>query len=551
MLIITIRLAHHAMSITRRAARHFLRTIERTTCCTLALLHNLACSIHSHNTVRYRMLAGPLLIITGISVLLGIAIVSLLFQKELSATFLFLFVEMPRFDVLAAPGESTDPDSALYSMYFNFRTISFFVMSIAVVVAGLSFGMETVNLVPPKLGSKILSNGMLYLIIIMVFPHFWDMAANVVEWTSLWILNPEDPSMAHDTVGKLLSYMSPGAYPSADYARIFGGAGTSIADATFTTIVNFVTAQDGGNALQAIGESYQRQITAFLTEVILFFLKAIALLTMSLTAFLLGTVRYVLTGLLAVGVPLILALSLIPQFTRVTNLMRDTLIALMIVPVFSALAISAGVAVLADLDSGSFGMVKIFINPEDIGSDTLDCDLNVESSNDACDDINTMTPPPAIQELTHGIRKFFMALAVLVLAIYFPAMLAPMISNVMSSVQQHVSTTGVAGSIAATGMQATISHSATSVRWGLGHTRRAGGRMIDLIRWGRGIPSREQDPLFTRISMQKHRPASFMRSGNKPSISQHLDPKLSATNNTPNDTTLSGRPKIPERSTKG
>lgn len=443
---------------------------ESTVCRTVQLFERLAHvsaripSRHRARANKKRLITGPLLIITAIAALLGISTVSILFQKELASTFLFLFTSMPRFEVLEIV-EGT-PTSALYEMYTNFRTISFFVMSIAIIMAGLSFGLESVNLVPPKLGSKILGNGMLYLIIIMIFPYFWDMIADMVEWTSLWILNPNDPTLAHETITKLLAHTSPGVYPTTDYAFLFGSAGDIITNVAFSTIVDAVTGQDS-NALEAIGESYQRKITVFLTEVLLFVFKAIALLTMSLTAFLLGTVRYVLTGLLAVAVPIILALSLIPQFNRITSLMRDTLVALMVVPIFSALAVAAGVAVLDDLERGEFGASSILSEIEDVDSSTA---------------------PPALQELTYGVRKFFMALAVLVLAIYFPAMLAPMITSVMSSVQQHISTAGIAGSVIASGTQAAITRSAPAAKWSAGQAYNRGARVTDTFRHGRDRP---------------------------------------------------------------
>jgi len=347
------------------------RLTPRASCLAARLVRPVDALAHARMRPRARrregLIAGPLLIITGIAALLGVAVVSLLFQKELSATFLFLFTSMPRFEAAVSADGTVAAGNALYGMYLNFRTISFFVMSVAVIVAGLSYGLESVNAIPPRTASKILSNGVLYLVVIMVFPHFWDIVADAVEWVSLWILSPDDPSRAHDTVASLLDYMSPGQYPEVDYARLFGGAGSALAEATFSSIVDFVTMREGDGALQAIGEGYERTVTAFLTEVLLFFLKAIALLTMSLTAFLLGTVRYVLTGLLAVAVPLVLALSLLPQFSRVTALMRDTLVALTIVPLFSALAVAAGVAVLAGLDSEDFGTVEVVIDPGDVG----------------------------------------------------------------------------------------------------------------------------------------------------------------------------------------
>ncbi len=457
--------------------------LDRLAYCTVGLSSKMHC-LPAHKGRQRTLLGGPILIITAISALLGISLVAILFQKELSLTFLFLFTSMPRFEVLDMAA-NTDATSSLYAMYANFRTVSFFVMSVAMVMAGLSFGLESVNLVPPKLGAKILGNGMLYLILIMVFPYFWDMTADVVEWTSLWILNPSDPAMAHDTVAALLSYMSPGTYPRVDYVDLFGGSSVELVGATFTAIVDGITGSGtDADVLEGIGEGYQRKITALLTEALLYVFKSIALLTMSLTAFLLGTVRFVLTGLLAVAVPLILALSLIPQFNRMTSLMRDTLVALMIVPVFSALAISAGVAVLADLESSDFGRIDAVVDQAGDGADSA---------------------PPAIQELTIGVRQFFMSLAVLVLAIYFPVMLAPMMTSVMSSVQQHISTAGVAGSVIVSGTQATLAQSIPAFRWGAEKAYLKGRDLSDIARYGWGAPLRGKPYYKTRSSGKKFR----------------------------------------------
>lgn len=469
---------------------------------------------------REGLIAGPLLIITGIAALLGVAVVSLLFQKELSATFLFLFTSMPRFEAAVSADGTVAAGNALYGMYLNFRTISFFVMSVAIIVAGLSYGLESINVVPPRAASKILGNGMLYLVVIMVFPHFWDIIADAVEWLSLWILSPEDPSRAHDTVAALLDYMSPGQYPEVDYARLFGGAGSALAEAAFSSIVDFVTMREGDGALRDIGEGYERTVTAFLTEVMLFVLKAIALLTMSLTAFLLGTVRYVLTGLLAVAVPLVLALSLLPQFARVTALMRDTLVALTIVPLFSALAVAAGVAVLSGLDGEDFGSVEVVIGPGDVGRE--ECDAGDEG----CEGPETLVPPPSVQELTHGVRKFFMALAVLALAIYFPAMLAPMISRIMSSVQQHVSTTGLASTLLLSGARTAVSHAPAAASAGYRALRGAGWRASDAVQYGRhppqahgqlmhGLPASTTDASYT---MSEERRRAREAAGREPGV---------------------------------
>lgn len=542
----------NVITIACRIMLYLQNALDRFRFCTMRFSSRHLVILTHHRQRRQRLIAGPLLIITAVSALFGISLVAILFQKELSSTFLFLFTAMPRFDILVGSTDSVDSTSALYDMYTNFRTISFFVLSIAIIMAGLSFGLESVNLVPPKLGSKILGNGMLYLILIMIFPHFWDMTADVVEWTSLWILNPQDPSMAHETVAKLLSYTSPGVYPKADYALLFGGPGAAIVDATFTSIVDSLTGQGNSNVFQAIGERYQRNITALFTELLFFVLKAIALLTVSLTAFLLGTVRYVLTGLLVVGVPLILTLSLIPQFNRVTGLMRDTLIALMIVPIFSALAISAGVSVLDDLESSDFGTLEVLNNLQDNGVGSSNCDPNSNNidSDNQCVDRNAISSPPAVQEITYGARKFFMALAVLILAIYFPAMLAPMISNIMSSVQQHISTTGIASGIIASGTQAAITQSGPSIKRGAQYAHRAGNNLSDVIRYGRHVPRRDSN---NHINHAPARPSPRPTNNNtQPSKNNYYAPTKTSKpqqHDHPQDDIIErGRPKLPKTS---
>jgi hypothetical protein len=126
-------------------------------------------------------------------------------------------------------------------------------------------------------------------------------------------------------------------------------------------------------------------------DVFLALFKGFAVMFMTAMMFIISTIRVLLTMIIAMSIPLLLTLSLIPMFRSVKDMLVKNLIGLSIAPIFSALVLTTG---LAYLDS---------------------------------------TTLPAMQD-------WFASLAVGFLAVFFPVMLAPMLGNIVTQVGQMMST---------------------------------------------------------------------------------------------------------------
>jgi hypothetical protein len=81
-------------------------------------------------------------------------------------------------------------------------------------------------------------------------------------------------------------------------------------------------------------------------DVFLAVFKAFIAALLTFLMFVIGVVRIVLTGILADALPLLLALTLIPWFEGIVKRLIDVLIGLSLAPVFSALIVVAGLAVI-------------------------------------------------------------------------------------------------------------------------------------------------------------------------------------------------------------
>jgi hypothetical protein len=276
-----------------------------------------------------------------------------------------------------------------FEIYQIVRNISFLVMGILIFFAGLSFMFEHMNFVPPNTGFRILSSSVIFVFFFFFFPTLWDLLANVVEQLSKWILNPEDPIQPTANVDYLLKCLTVGCPGT---AHSDGGI-----QAPNITLDDIVT---------GIGSPFETMRNIFLNTFLAAFKAIIFLIFMFLT-FLIGTIRQILTAIVIIGLPLILTFSLFPFFKRITDRFIDALLGLLIAPIFSALVIIAGVAQLQTL-------VK-------------------------------QSPDP--------ITEWFAALAVMTLGTFMPAMLVPMLGNVMSSISS-MTTGAVSTGAIVTGMGA-------------------------------------------------------------------------------------------------
>lgn len=172
--------------------------------------------------------------------------------------------------------------------------------------------------------------------------------------------------------------------------------------------------------------------------------KSFIALMLMMSLYLIGTIRLVLTAVLIIGLPLILMISLIPFLKRISDMLINTLIGLSIAPILSSLTVAAGSAYVMSAD----------LEP---------------------------------------LQLWIASVAIASLAVYFPALLAPAIGSLVTTISAWVTGAGVSGILfaggsiagAARGAVAGISTIASGLESTLGRTPTA----LELARAAMSTPA--------------------------------------------------------------
>jgi len=330
-----------------------------------------------------------------IPLLLGIGLIIFAAIIAISQTFVFvggplvpeLITSMPTFydynattgDIIVNATTGNPQTNQRTDLYWLLVEIAIILLIFIGVLAFVAYLFEGIKLIHPGTAVGVLGKIILFLPLFLIFPYLWDIYAISIENFSLFLLDPFDSGTSPADKTALLwqemgAVLPPGALDIDEWGAALADPGTF------------------GQAL--------------LKDVILGLFKGIAVMFMTAMMFVISSIRELLTMVIAIAIPFILTLGLIPLFRKVKDLMIHNLIGLSIAPVFSALVLTAG---LAYLDS---------------------------------------TTLPAMQD-------WFAALSVGFLAVFFPVMLAPILGQITTQVGQMVSTaittSSVVGAIGAQG----------------------------------------------------------------------------------------------------
>jgi len=268
-------------------------------------------------------------------------------------------------------GDGNPAANERIDLYWLLVSISVIILVAVAMVAVLGYVFEIVRWIHPGTAIGIIKKIVLFLIVFLVFPFVWDIYAIIIENFSLFLLDPF--GTGDDPAEKTLElWRSMGSVVPVDIFDLDAWA------SAFT---------DPGAFAQGM-----------MKDVFLALFKGFAVMFMTAMMFIISTIRVLLTMIIAMSIPLLLTLSLIPMFRSVKDMLVKNLIGLSIAPIFSALVLTTG---LAYLDS---------------------------------------TTLPAMQD-------WFASLAVGFLAVFFPVMLAPMLGNIVTQVGQMMSTAIMAGSM--------------------------------------------------------------------------------------------------------
>lgn len=267
-------------------------------------------------------LESAIIIIGIIIAIIAIVNATLAWSDVLESNFVKLITDMPVFEYDVSNGEETGNEN--FQLYMLLRNISFYIFLAAMFVAGISFMLEHVNWVPPETAINIISKSVFYIIFFFVFPALWDLSATMVEESSLWILNPEDPQNPIQKVEFIFSKLGAIETPEVSFDGIVAGIGDPVG-----------------------------VFEGFFLNVFLAAFKAIALIIFVFLVFIIGTIRMVFTAVLIIGLPVILTLSLIPWFFGITKKLLEALTGLLIAPIIASIVIVAGSAYLGTIETST------------------------------------------------------------------------------------------------------------------------------------------------------------------------------------------------------
>jgi len=282
-----------------------------------------------------------------------------------------LITEMPRFfdydDVtgdLILDGDGNPAANERTELYFGLFLFSFIILVIIGILSILVLMLEQIRWVNPGTAWRLLRKVILFIPFFAIFPFLWD----------LWAITIESTSMA------LLEFNSGGIDAATRTATLWQSMGGIIPPGAFDPLEWSAAFVDPGAFAQGI-----------MKDIFLALFKGFAVMFMTAMAFIISTIRIMLTMVFAMSIPLILVLGLIPLFRKLKDLVVNNLVGLSLAPIFSALILTTG---MAYLDS---------------------------------------TPLP-------GMQDWFAALAVGFLTVFAPVILAPILGTLTTQVGQMMST---------------------------------------------------------------------------------------------------------------
>lgn len=301
-------------------------------------------------------------------------------------SFFELMVKMPKFvdkpDATLADYEAPSTPSekpGMIETYHNLRLIAIFVMAGAFILGMILFLGEEFGVQRKGQAIELVANTLIYSLFLMVFPVLWDGVATGVEYLNIYILNPSNPTPEN------------AAARAKDLFIKLGGINTEF---------------DMGKLLEGTGRALvgdQSGLTQFFHDILTSVFRAFLAALIFLMMFIIGTIRIVLTAAIIVGLPMVLAIKLVPWVRKPADRLLETLYGLVVATVISSIVVVAGAAYL----------------------DTLSKDGVVEN-----------------------FQAFVAAAAVIILAVFMPVMLSPMLGSVVSSITGMVTSSLMAGAVA-------------------------------------------------------------------------------------------------------
>ena len=241
-----------------------------------------------------------------------------------------LITEMPRFfdydDItgdLILDGDGNPASNERTELYFGLFVFSFIILIVIGILSILVLLLEQIKWVNPGTAWRLLRKVILLIPFFAIFPFLWD----------LWAITIESTSMA------LLEFNSGGIDAATRTATLWQSMGGIITPGAFDPLEWSNAFVDPGAFAQGI-----------MKDIFLALFKGFAVMFMTAMAFIISTIRIMLTMVFAMSIPLVLVLGLIPLFRKLKDLVVNNLVGLSLAPIFSALILTTGMAYLDSTD---------------------------------------------------------------------------------------------------------------------------------------------------------------------------------------------------------
>lgn len=281
-----------------------------------------------------------------------------------------------------AAGELAESHPSL-AMYVLLAQSAFGLFAVLLMLAGVSYFFEEMSVVKPGTAQALAARMALLAPLYLALPFVWDTAALAIESASLYLMDP----FGGDPRGR-----------TAQLWCMMGSAACTVGGTTVDPLDAFGAGafdRDGALSLDSWSGALQSPLVGegFAVNVLLALFKGFAVMFMTAMMFVLSAIRVLLTEVIVVAFPLVTAIGLIPWIntSKISDMFQQNLVGLAAAPLMSAVVLSVGMSA-----------------------------------------IDSQQMPP--------LRAWFQMLSVGFLAVFFPAMLSPMLGSLSSKVGEMVST---------------------------------------------------------------------------------------------------------------
>ncbi len=416
-----------------------------------------------------------------------------------------LITTTPGFDFHVAP-DGREMGNSSFVQYAMLREASLVFFIFVFLLFGALMILKKAEIVTGDDMKNMFKSAVFGIIFIMVFPYVWDPISDASTNSALWMLNPlygfpdgpDDPLCAYDIGSLGNGYLAQIAdinreiydrsHPGGIPLQEFLGAPTEdgmcdynlrpeylFAKARFGASVELDTGAFGDDLdLTAMFTQLSAYIQTYLEGIVTAIFAGIAKMSMLLfvatMAVFVSTVRIVLVDIIAISLPILLALRCIPLFhiDRLSNMLLQAFVPLLMVPFFTALIISAGAVALLNMEDDATTFAA--------SCEGADGQITVTDRDSLPPDIAAtcqILPKDVYEE-----RFLFWvaAVATLSLGVMAPVMFVPMLGSVSSMGQRMVMTGTMAGVMATTqAVSGAAAGMGTAARGVFGGTAAAGG----------------------------------------------------------------------------